>query len=81
MNAFPQVLISVDVKNKPDLDSVPEISRVIEETEKELGKTGRVFVRYSGTQSLCRIMVEGPTEEMTRRCAERVVRVVRKELG
>lgn len=81
MNPLPQMLISVHVKDKPELHSVPEISRVIEESGKELKEKGRVFVRYSGTQSLCRVMVEGPTEEKTRRCAERIAGVIRKKLG
>jgi phosphoglucosamine mutase len=49
--------------------------------EKELGDKGRVLIRYSGTQPMCRVMVEGPTDEMTLRLAEELTAVVKKSIG
>ncbi len=65
MTVFPQVLINVDVASKPDLDTLPQIVDAVRRVEKILGDQGRVLVRYSGTQSKCRVMVEGPTLEET----------------
>ena len=72
MEVFPQTLVNVEVKNKPKLDTIPEIKKMIEDTEKELAGKGRVLVRYSGTQNICRVMVEGPTEESTNRLANMI---------
>ena len=78
---LPQALINVDVKSKPPIESIPEIAAVIETTETELGNQGRVLVRYSGTQSCCRVMVEGPTQEITEGLCRRVADVIEKRLG
>jgi phosphoglucosamine mutase len=77
----PQLLINIDVKSKPDLHAVPEIQQAISQTEQELGDSGRVLVRYSGTQPICRIMVEAPTSEMTERYAKKIADLVQKHLG
>ena len=81
MKTFPQVLINVNVKSKPDLKGIPEIGNVIGSIEKELGDKGRVLVRYSGTQSMCRVMVEGPTKEQTEKLAKKIAEVVKKKLN
>jgi phosphoglucosamine mutase len=81
MTVFPQVLISVDVRSKPDLESVPQIGAAMEAAERQLGDQGRVLIRYSGTQPQCRVMVEGPTEAFTRRLCEQIAEVVRLQLG
>ena len=81
MTVFPQVLINVDVESKPDLGSVPEIVASIQAVEAQLGDQGRVLVRYSGTQPQCRVMAEGPTEELTRRLCEQIAEVVRQQLA
>lgn len=81
MDVYPQVLINVDVARKPGLDTIPEITEAIEQTETELAGKGRVLVRYSGTQNMCRVMVEGPSEDVTRVHAERIADVVRTALG
>ncbi len=65
MDVLPQKLINIDVKSKPDIATVPEIVAAIRQVEAELGEQGRVLVRYSGTQNMCRVMVEGPTKEQT----------------
>jgi phosphoglucosamine mutase len=81
MDIFPQRLINVDVASKPDILSVPEIVEAIAQVEAELEGKGRVLVRYSGTQNLCRVMVEGPTMEVTDRCCLHVAGVVKAALG
>jgi len=81
MEVFPQVIQNIKVKSKPDLRGIPEIAKIIEKAEKELADKGRVFVRYSGTQNLCRVMVEGPTEEQTKRLAQEITDVVTTHLG
>jgi phosphoglucosamine mutase len=60
MVPFPQTLINVAVKSKPDLEGFPKVRKAIQDVEARLGENGRVLVRYSGTESLCRVMVEGP---------------------
>jgi phosphoglucosamine mutase len=81
MTIFPQVLINLDVKSKPDIETIPEIMAIIKEVEKKLGDRGRVLVRYSGTQNMCRVMVEGPTKEETQSHARQIAAVVEKALA
>ncbi|MCX5867645.1 MAG: phosphoglucosamine mutase [Proteobacteria bacterium] len=81
MEMFPQVVINVDVKSKPDLKTLPEVQAAIKKAEGELGEQGRVLVRYSGTQSMCRVMVEGPTVEKTESLAKTIAAEIKKKLG
>jgi phosphoglucosamine mutase len=81
MTPFPQVLLNVPVKSKPRLDDVPNLRDAIRSSELELGDTGRVLVRYSGTESLCRVMVEGPTLETTERLCRTLAETVRSAIG
>jgi phosphoglucosamine mutase len=81
MTPFPQVLMNVPVKSKPRIDDVPRIQDAIRKVEADLGDNGRVLVRYSGTESLCRVMVEGPAEEKTRCYCRAIADAVAKELG
>ena len=81
MTVYPQILMNVEVSAKPAIETVPNIAAAIAEVEGRLGEQGRVLVRYSGTQPLCRVMIEGPTEEEIRRYCRRIVDVVRGELG
>jgi len=81
MTIYPQVLINVDVRSKPDISNLPEVASVIAEVEKELGEKGRVLVRYSGTQQMCRVMVEGPTKKATEAYCKNIADVVKKTIG
>ena len=81
MTPFPQKLINVDVKEKPPVEEIVKLQTAIAAAEAELGEDGRVLVRYSGTQPMCRVMVEGPTEEQTNAIAERLVAVVKECIG
>lgn len=81
MEVFPQVLVNVEVSAKPDLLEIPETAAVIRDVEAELGGRGRVLVRYSGTQSVCRVMVEGSNLETAREACDRIVQAVKKVAG
>ena len=81
MEIYPQKLINVAVKSKPDLSTLPEIAGVIAQAEKDLGEQGRVLVRYSGTENLCRVMVEGPTEDITLKHCSKIADTVKSVLG
>jgi phosphoglucosamine mutase len=81
MDVFPQKLINVDVRSQPDITTVPEIVAVVAQVEAELKDQGRVLVRYSGTQNMCRVMVEGPTTEATEKYCRLVADVVRDTIG
>ena len=81
MKVFPQMLININVKSRPEIETVPEIMTAIREVERRLGGQGRVLVRYSGTQNMCRVMVEGPTPEETERCCREIAEVVDKTLN
>ncbi len=81
MDIFPQKLINVDVKHKPDITTIPRLMEVIRQTEQELGEEGRVLVRYSGTQNMCRVMVEGPTAAVTEKHCQQIAAVVTSELN
>ena len=81
MKVFPQRLINVNVKSRPEIETAPEIMAAIREVERRLGDQGRVLVRYSGTQNMCRVMVEGPTPEETEHCCREIAEVVDKTLN
>lgn len=81
MTVFPQALINVEVKSKPEINSLTVVQEAVKSVEKNLGEKGRVLVRYSGTQPVCRVMVEGPTEEKTQRYCERISDVIKSEIG
>lgn len=81
MTVYPQTLINVPIKIKPDISRVPELSKIIKDTEQELGEEGRVLVRYSGTESVCRVMVEGKRKETIEACARRIADVIKQKLN
>lgn len=81
MKVFPQMLINIDVKKKPEIETVPEIMAAIKKAEEALGDKGRVLVRYSGTQNMCRVMVEGPTKKETETHCHQIANVVKKMLA
>ena len=81
MTAVPQVLLNIKVSHKPELDTVPDLMQAIQAGERRLNGTGRVLVRYSGTESLLRIMVEGERDALIHEVADQLARVVRTHLG
>jgi len=81
MQKFPQVIENVEVTHKKDLQSVPEIRKAIAGAEEMLLGKGRILVRYSGTQSLCRVMVEGQDQDAIRGIARTVAQVIGNKLN
>ena len=81
MRSFPQKLVNVDVAHKPPIEEVPDLMTAIRKAESELQGAGRVLIRYSGTQSLCRVMVEGPDDATTGRITDELVEVVVQCIG
>jgi phosphoglucosamine mutase len=81
MRRFPQVLVNVPVKERRDLESLPALQKVIAHVSKQLGKRGRVLVRYSGTEALVRVMVEGEQPAQVERFVEEIAATVRDQLA
>jgi len=78
---FPQRLHNVRVSSKPPLEQNARISEAVARCEAELGEEGRVVLRYSGTEALCRVMVEAPDRATVDRLVDEMVEVIREELG
>ena len=78
---FPQVLVNVGVREKPDLERHPVIGPAVREIERRLQGSGRILLRYSGTEPLARVMVEGRDADSVRGHAERLAGLIRKEIG
>ncbi|HEV7552408.1 MAG TPA: phosphoglucosamine mutase [Candidatus Angelobacter sp.] len=81
MKVFPQTIKNVRVKEKRPLDQLPQVMSAIEKAERELKGNGRVNVRYSGTESLARVMVEAETEEIVQRVAGQVATALESDIG
>jgi len=81
MSRFPQVLENVPVRRKEDLAALPKVQAQIREAEEALAGVGRVLVRYSGTEPLARVMVEGPDEATIRHWAGEIAAAIRAALG
>ena len=81
MTAVPQILLNVKVKHKPDLNQIPDIQQAIKTAEATLNGSGRVLVRYSGTEALLRIMVEGERDSTIREVADHLANIVRARIG
>ncbi len=77
----PQVLVNVQVRSRPPLESHPAIGPSIRDEKRRLGDRGRVLVRYSGTEPKARIMVEGESRDAVEACAERLRRVIEDAIG
>jgi phosphoglucosamine mutase len=80
MKVYPQVLINVPEVDKSKVDSDTELQKVVQEAKTELGETGRVLLRASGTEPLVRVMVEAQDAGTAQSWAERIARVVEKQL-
>lgn len=78
---FPQVLVSVKVAKKEDFRLFPEIANTIEEIKRELGNSGRLNLRYSGTEPVARIMIEGEDKGQVENHAHRIARLIEQYLG
>jgi phosphoglucosamine mutase len=78
---YPQVLINVRVREKRPFQEVEEISSAARATEARLGERGRLLLRYSGTEALARVMIEGPQQEEVEQLAGALATVIREKLG
>jgi phosphoglucosamine mutase len=81
MQKFPQVIENVEVTHKKDIETVPEIRKAIAGAEEALLGKGRILVRYSGTQPLCRVMVEGQDESEIQDIALNIAQVIGNKLN
>jgi phosphoglucosamine mutase len=81
LERFPQVLLNVRVAARRPVDEVPELAAAVRAAERRLAANGRVFVRYSGTEPLLRIMVEAAEDAVARATAEGIAALARKHLG
>jgi phosphoglucosamine mutase len=81
MKTFPQAQRSVRVTAKKDLSQIPQIQRMIEDIQRELGGRGRIVVRYSGTEPVLRIMIEGENEEKITRMVDTMAETVQSAVG
>ena len=78
---YPQVILNVKVREKMPLETLPAVVATIRAAEEELKDSGRVVIRYSGTEALARVMIEAESEEAMRRHAEAIAGAIRAELG
>ena len=81
MKRLPQVLLNVTVKEKREFSEMPQVARKITEVERALGDRGRLLVRYSGTELLARIMLEGEDEKRIRAMADDIADEIRAQIG
>ncbi|MFM7280429.1 MAG: phosphoglucosamine mutase, partial [Planctomycetia bacterium] len=79
--AFPQVLINVRVREKPPLTTLARVCAAVNSVENALGEDGRVLLRYSGTEALARVMVEGPEEALIRAQAMSIADELKQAIG
>lgn len=78
---FPQLLLNVEVRHKPDLSTEPALVELIDHAEQTLGQDGRVLVRYSGTEPILRVMIEGRDVEEVQRLATSIADCAKDRLG
>ena len=81
MRKFPQVLVNVPVRTKPPFDGLPGFTEKVSAFESEMGGGGRVLVRYSGTESLARVMIEGADGERIQVMADEIAGMIRSQIG
>ena len=81
MVSYPQVLVNVRVREKTDLQAVPAVAAVIHDIESKLRDEGRLLVRYSGTEPLLRIMIEGRDQQAIQHWASQIAGTVKEHLG
>ncbi len=81
LKVFPQVIVNVRVREKKPLEEIAAVASSIRAAEEELKDSGRVVIRYSGTEALARVMIEAESEEAMRRHADAIANAIRSELG
>lgn len=78
---FPQILLNVPVTRKPDFSTLPAVRKAARQVEERLGTDGRLVLRYSGTEPLARVMIEGPEQGQIERLARELAGVIKHELA
>jgi len=81
LKVFPQVIVNVKVREKKPFDGIPTVAAAIAEAEQALSDSGRIVIRYSGTEALCRVMIEAESEPLMRHHADTIANAIRAELG
>ena len=81
LKVFPQTIVNIKVKSKPPLESLPEVARTLAAAVRALGATGRVVLRYSGTEPKARVMVEAERDSDVKHWAESLAAAVRSAIG
>jgi phosphoglucosamine mutase len=81
MTVYPQILINVAVSHKPDINQIHGLPEAVAAIERQLGNTGRVLIRYSGTQSMCRIMVEAPSNNQATEYCSQLADIINNNIG
>jgi len=81
LKVFPQVIVNVRVREKKPLEDIPMVAERIRAAEAELADSGRVVIRYSGTEALARVMIEAEDEDRMRFHAEAIAAAIQSELG
>lgn len=78
---YPQVLINVPVSHKPPLEQIPEVQAQVAKAEAVLGEAGRIVLRYSGTENLARVMIEGDDQKVIEREAQGIADLIQQVAG
>jgi phosphoglucosamine mutase len=81
LKTFPQVILNVKVREKKALETIPTVVEAISAAEVALADSGRVVIRYSGTEALARVMIEAESETLMRHHAEAIADAIRTEIG
>jgi phosphoglucosamine mutase len=81
IETYPQILLNVRVRERKPLDQLERVCAEVRRTEAEFGEAGRVLVRFSGTEPLARVMVEGPELDRVEFNAKSIAAAIRSEIG
>ena len=81
LQVFPQTILNVKVRAKPPLDSLPQVAHALAEAQRALGNSGRIVLRYSGTEPLARVMVEAERAEDVERWSKAIAAAIQSSLG
>jgi phosphoglucosamine mutase len=81
MKSYPQVLENVKVREKKPFEKMKNVTKAVGRAEDALKGSGRVFIRYSGTENKCRVMIEGKDESLVKKLCKEIVAEIKKEIG
>ena len=81
LKVFPQTILNVRVRSKPPLDGLPEVARALAEAERALGDSGRIVLRYSGTEPLARVMVEAERDSDVQHWSRAIASAIQSTIG